>query len=128
MANAYLSLGKLEVYKLARELSRVSWKIYEGFGWQEKKINGDQFIESVDSVGANVAEGYGRFHYLDKAKFYYNARGSLLEARHWLDLLVERGKVGKGSEKQFLTIYSELRPKLNGLVSATLKAKNGSCE
>ncbi len=30
---------------------------------------GDQFIKSIDSVGANIADGYGRFHYLDRINF-----------------------------------------------------------
>jgi four helix bundle protein len=124
MAEKYLSLEKLEVYKLSRGLSQSAWKVYGGLSWQEKKTAGDQFIEATDSVGANIAEGYGRFHYLDKTKFYYNARGSLLEARHWLNLLVEREKVGAGDREQFLAVYSELRPRLNGLINSTLKAKN----
>ena len=54
---------------------------------------GDQFIEAVDSVGANIAEGYGRFHYLDRIKFYYNSRASLIECNeHWIELLKERKK------------------------------------
>lgn len=57
------------VYKLTRELSRIAWVIYEKLEWRIKKIMGDQFIESTDSVSANIAEGYGRFHYLDKVKF-----------------------------------------------------------
>lgn len=90
MATEYLSLEKLEVYKLARELSSLAWEVYGAFDWKMRKIIGDQFIECTDSIGANVAEGYGRFHYLDKVKFYYNARGSLLESRHWFDILLER--------------------------------------
>ncbi|GIV44793.1 MAG: hypothetical protein KatS3mg035_1916 [Bacteroidia bacterium] len=30
---------------------------------------GDQFVRATDSIGANIAEGYGRFHYLEKLKF-----------------------------------------------------------
>ena len=86
-------LNDLEVYKLARELSRIGWKIYQNLNWQTKKIMGDQFIEAVDSVGANIAEGYGRFHYLDRIKFYYNSRASLIECNeHWIELLKERKK------------------------------------
>jgi len=84
----YISLEKLGVYKLARQLSKIAWEIYERIDWKIKKIMGEQFVQSTDSVGANIAEGYGRFHYLDKVKFYYNARGSLLESRHWFDLLI----------------------------------------
>ena len=82
MGKKYLSLDKLEVYKLARELSRITWEIYQELDWQNKKSQGDQFLGATDSVGANIAEGFGRFHFLDKVKFYFNARGSLLESRH----------------------------------------------
>lgn len=67
-------LENLEVYKLARKLSLISWEIYQSLDWQNKKIIGNQFISSIDSIGANIAEGYGRFHYLDKIKFLYNAK------------------------------------------------------
>lgn len=100
----YLSLDKLKVYQLSRELSRIAWEIYEGLDWREKKIMGNQYIEATDSTGANIAEGYGRFHYLDKVKFYLNARGSLLESRHWIELLNERKKVASKLFKKYLNI------------------------
>lgn len=40
---------------------------------------GDQMLRSARSATANIAEGYGRFHYLDNAKFCSNARGSCHE-------------------------------------------------
>ena len=100
----YILLKDLEVYQLARELSRIGWEIYNSLDWQTKKINGDQFIESTDSVGANIVEGYSRFHYLDKIKFYYNSRASLSECNdHWLELLNERKKVN--SQKRGFTFF-----------------------
>ena len=124
MRKKYLSLNRLEVYKLARELSRIAWGIYQALDWQDKKIQGDQFVKATDSVGANTAEGFGRFHFLDKVKFFYNARGSLFESRHWLDLLSERGKVSLELKKKYLDCYGNLRPALNGLINSTIKAKN----
>lgn len=123
MDKHYLSLDKLEAYGLARELSKIAWKIYEKLSWEDKKIMGYQFVESTDSTGANIAEGYGRFHYLDKAKFYYNARGSLLESRHWLDLLIERDKLLKADKIEYIDIYKNLRPVLNGLIRSAYKQK-----
>lgn len=125
MAKEYLSLDKLEAYKLSRELSMLAWQAYESFDWRVKKIVGDQFITSVDSTGANIAEGYGRFHYLDKVKFYYNARGSLLESRHWLDLLLERKLISVTYTKKYLDIYKNLRLVLNGLINSAMKVKIG---
>lgn len=121
----YIKLEDLEVYQLAKQLSKVGWEIYEPLHWQIKKITGNQFIESTDSVGANIAEGYGRFHYLDKIKFYYNARASLNECNnHWIELLNERGKVKPDKYKEFKGIAEKLLIKLNRLISATYKSKN----
>jgi four helix bundle protein len=39
----------------------------------------DQLIRASRSTTANIAEGYGRFHYLDNAKFCSNSRGSVWE-------------------------------------------------
>ncbi len=93
--NKYIPLKDLEVYGLARKMSSIAWGIYEELSWQDKKIMGDQFIESTDSVGSNIAEGYRRYHYLDKIK-YYTSRASLSESfAHWLELLYERKKASK---------------------------------
>lgn len=124
MVKEYLSLENLETYELARELSRIGWEIYVLLDWRGKKITGDQFMESTDSVGANIAEGYGRFHYLDKVKFYYNARGSLLESHHWLNLLVERKLIESSFKSRYLNIYKNLRMALSGLIKSALKIKD----
>ncbi len=121
----YIKLQDLEVYQLARKLSELGWLVYTSLDWQTKKIMGDQFIESTDSVGANIAEGYSRFHYLDKIKFYYIARGSLIESsEHWLELLKERGKINPETYKQFKEIFERISLKLNNFITITYKSKN----
>lgn len=120
----YLSLKKLKAYEMARELSKIAWRIFKKLSWEDKKVGGFDFVESTDSVGANIAEGYGRFHYLDKAKFYYNARGSLLESKHWLELSEERGKVEKEGARDYKRCYKNLRPLLNGLIRSAIKQKD----
>jgi four helix bundle protein len=66
MGEGYFELKNLVVYQLACEIGDKSWPIYDRLDWQIRKIMGDQFIRSADSISANIAEGYGRFHYLDK--------------------------------------------------------------
>lgn len=118
------SLDNLDVYRLSRSISKIAWSVYRKMNWQDKKIIGDQFIRAVDSVGANVAEGYGRYHYLDKIKFYYNARGSLLEGcKHWLGLLEERNKIDDNDIQQIKIIFNELSPKLNAFIQTTYKQR-----
>jgi len=68
----HIELKNLKIYQKALIISSKSWELYQKFSWQIKKVIGDQFITAIDSIGANIAEGYGRFHYLDRIKFYYN--------------------------------------------------------
>lgn len=121
----YIKLEDLEIYKLSREASKIGWEIYQGLDWQDKKIMGDQFITALDSVGANIAEGYGRYHYLDRIKFCYNARASLIEAiSHWLDLLKERGKIKR---EQYLALKEKsetLSLKLNNFIASIYRSKD----
>lgn len=124
--NNYITLDKLEVYKLSRIYSSEAWKIYKPLNWQERKIIGDQMIESVDSVGANIAEGYGRFHYADKNKFYYNARGSLLESKHWIELMFEREFINEDIFKKITSTYKTIEINLNLLIASQRDQKNNA--
>jgi len=119
------SLQNLQVYQLARELSKKGWAIYSRLDWQTRKIIGNQFIESTDSIGANIAEGYGRFHFLDKIKFYYNARGSFFESTyHWIGLLRERNLITINEYTEFTNTANQLIPKLNAYINSIYNAKN----
>ena len=117
-----MKLEDLEVYRLAREVSREAWTIYQKMDYHTKKINGDQFIRAIDSVGANIAEGFGRYHYLDKNRFNYNARGSLFESLNWIDLLYERKIISQTEYKNLKEKLDKLGVKLNNLINSTKKA------
>ena len=122
--SGYIEIKNLEVYVLARELSFVGWEIYEQLKWQEKKIIGDQFITSTNSVGANIVEGYRRFHYLERIKFYLNARASLAECSdHWIDLMYIRKQVSANEYQKYKAISSRLSMKLANFIAASRKAK-----
>ncbi|MBT3538710.1 four helix bundle protein [Candidatus Parcubacteria bacterium] len=123
MAKEYFKLEDLEAYKLTREYSKRSWEVYIKMNWQTKKVIGDQFIRSADSVGANLAEGYGRYHYLDKIKFYYNSRASLLEANHWVELLLERDIITKEEQNNLKNIKKDIHIKTNGLIKSQYSRK-----
>ena len=112
------SLGNLMVYQSALELSEMAWAIYISLEREFRYDIGSQFIRAIDSIGANIAEGYGRFHYKDKMKFYYNARGSLWESKHWLLLLYKRDFVEKEAFDHFLAKLNLLGKQLNGFIAS----------
>jgi four helix bundle protein len=76
----------LNVWKEFNRLSVEIYKTTENFPNNEKYGITNQLRRASSSVGANIAEGFGRFHYKDKIKFYYNARGSVCEVQNFLFL------------------------------------------
>ena len=124
-SSGYIQVKDLKVYQLARQLSVIAWRIYSKMSFEDKKIIGDQFIRSTDSIGANIAEGYSRYHYLDKVRFYYNARASQSEATdHWLELLLERNKINQENFDEYKSISKDLQVRLNNFIKFT-KDENG---
>lgn len=122
--STFIPLYQLEVYQLSRELSKIGWEIYNNLEWQDKKIMGDQFIEATDSTGANIAEGYFRYHFLDRVRFYYQSRASLAEsAFHWLELLLEHKKVKESAYRQYKTVSDKLSLKLNNFIASTAESR-----
>ncbi|WP_373397522.1 four helix bundle protein [Algoriphagus halophilus] len=123
--SAYIPIHELEVYRLSRKLSTSEWTVYQRLSFQEKKVWGDQMLSAINSVGANIAEGYARFHFSEKSRFYYISRASLSEGvEHWIDLGFERGVV---SDQEFL-LFNQLRRdvqvRLNNMIKSTYSAKN----
>lgn len=47
----------------------------------------DQLLRSCFSVGANIAEGYGKYKGKEYARFLQVALGSARETEYWLELL-----------------------------------------
>jgi four helix bundle protein len=120
----FIPLQELEVYRMTRRLSSMAWVIYQRLAFQQRKVWGDQMLESVDSVGANVAEGYARFHFSEKARFYYISRASLSEGvDHWIDLGFERGVVFDQEFEQINKIKSDIQVRLNNMIKSTYATK-----
>ena len=127
----YIVLKDLEVYRLARELSAMGWKIYDKLDWQDKKTMGDQFIQSTDSVGANIAEGYGRFHYLDKTRYFSISINFFLSLKllisinlYFLISTSFHNAYGQGTEPlhQYLATAAQNNPRLKSLFNQYLAA------
>lgn len=69
----------LECFSLALGVLKEAYTLAERLPDVERYGLAAQMRRSASSITLNIAEGYGRFHYLDCLRFYYNARGSLSE-------------------------------------------------
>ena len=80
MEKKYLKLNDIDAYKRAFHLSNRVWDIIIQWDYFSKNTIGSQFVRAVDSISANLAEGFGRYTKKDKIKFYRIAAGSLKES------------------------------------------------
>ena len=82
-----------------------------------KFSTGTQLIDAVDSVSANISEGYGRFHYKDHKNFLYFSRGSLSETKTWLTKAVNRKLISEETFSDLINKYNSMGVKLNNYIN-----------
>lgn len=117
----YLRLNDIESYKIAFKLSNYVWDIIVKWDYFAKDTVVKQFVRAIDSISANIAEGFGRYSKKDKVKFFRYSFGSLYESLDWN----EKSHIRKLlSEEDYSYIFSELLklPKsINSLILYTNK-------
>lgn len=114
-----MKLSDVDAYKLAFHLSNYVWNIiirWDGFA---KNTVGSQFVRAMDSISANLAEGFGRYHKKDKIKFYRYSQASLKECLDWNEKAKVRGLI---KEEEYKYIFEELEkvaPAIGRLIKYT---------
>ena len=112
------SFENLRVYQLAEELSDAIWEVVTGWDGFNRDTVGKQIVRSADSIGANIAEGAGRYGTQDNKRFGYFARGSLNETKHWLRRAFRRKLLTDREIAQLKPVIDELSPKLNANINS----------
>src|SRR5216110_1086747 len=77
--SAVSTFGDLEVYQVAREFRKAMYRLAKQLPSVERFALADQIRRAAISLTNNIAEGHGRYHYLDQIRFTLQARGSLEE-------------------------------------------------
>ena len=110
-------LEDLDVYKISMEISDKIWNLV--IHWEHFSRNniGGQLLRAIDSVGANIAEGYGRGSKIDNARFVKIARGSLFETKHWLTISNRRKLLSDSETKEILDDIENLLPRLSAYIN-----------
>jgi four helix bundle protein len=87
----------LAAYQRATDLADSLWRQVARWDSYERWSIGLQLNRAADSIGANIAEGTGRWHPKDELRFLRMARGSLLEVEHWITTAEQRGLLERGT-------------------------------
>jgi four helix bundle protein len=121
MANImnYLSLKDLSSYNIAFDLSNYVWDIVIKWDYFAKDTVGKQFVRSVDSISANIAEGFGRYYKKDKILFYRYSYGSIQESISWIEKAKVRKLVNTEQYKNISNQLEKLPKEVNSLIRFT---------
>jgi four helix bundle protein len=99
----------LVAYQRAIELADDLYEQIPRWPPDDRWTLGRQMIRALDSIGANIAEGTGRWHRNDQRHLLIVARGSLLEAEHWITTAERRGLLQAGTSERLTEVARALQ-------------------
>lgn len=105
MQKKFVRLNDVHAYKTAFHLSNYVWDIVITWNFFPRDTIGKQFVTAVDSISANIAEGFGRHYKKSKIQFYRYSLGSAKESFDWNEKSRRRKLL---SEDQYIHIFKQL--------------------
>ena len=113
-----MKLEELRVYQSSMKLAEDVWSIVIKWDYFAKDVVGKQLIKAVDSVAANLSEGFGRYFYKEERQFCYYSRGSLYETKTWLTKASNRKLIANEEFEKFMKEINDIGVKLNNYINS----------
>lgn len=112
------SYRELEVYKSSRELSLIVYRISKGFPSEERYSLTDQIRRSSRSVGAQIAESWGKRRYINHfVSKLTDADAEQFETQHWIEVAFDCNLVSEEEKTTVLVLCRSLNQMLNAMIS-----------
>jgi four helix bundle protein len=108
-----LKFEELRTLQAAETVADAVWRQVVKWEPFAREVVGVQLTWAVDSIGANIAESYGLFHYGKKLQLLYYARGSLFEAKYWLNRALARQLMPSDQVTEHVAQLNDLARQLN---------------
>jgi four helix bundle protein len=119
-------LEDIEIFRLAEEISDKWWNIVSEWSPFAKDTIGKQLVRAVDSIGANIAESYGRYHFAEKINHLYYSRGSLYEAKFFAQRAFKRKLLSEKVYDEMSSDLSKIAPMLNAYINSKRAQKKNA--
>ena len=119
MEKKFLELNDISAYKIAFKLSNYVWNIVIKWDTFARITLGEQFVKAVDSISANIAEGFGRYHKKDKIHHYRISHGSVIESLDWSEKAMKRKLLTQEEYEFILEELKRLPKEINSLIQFT---------
>jgi four helix bundle protein len=123
---AFLTFEDLEVYKKAREFRKRMYGVARKLSDFERYALGNQIRRAAVSLTNNIAEGHGRYHYLDQITFQLQARGSLSELVDDLNICEDEGYLSADHVSALKENATEVQRLINGYIRYLRNQKSGA--
>lgn len=109
----------LHAWKTGLELVKEIYLLSRRFPKEEMYAMTAQIRRSSTSVLANIAEGFGRFTYADKANKYTIARGECTETEALLTIAVALKFITAQQASRAFDLIDQLEKMLSGLIRSS---------
>ncbi len=116
----------LEVYRQARDFRQAMYAVTRELPAHEKFELTSQIRRAAVSLTNNIAEGHGRYHYLDQIKFQLQARGSLLELIDDLNVCADEQYLSPQDVAKLKTQATAAHKLINGYIRHLRGRKTGA--
>lgn len=120
---ANFTLEDLELWHLSRRLRQRFSQVAKQFPVNERYRLVDQMIRASRSITANLAEGYGRFHFQESIQYCRQARGSLYELVDHLTVALDEKYIQKAEFDEINAAIQMIARKLNAYINYLVKQK-----
>ena len=111
------SFKELRVYERTREVSRAAFQLSKAFPKEEMYSLTDQFRRAARSIGAQVAEAWGKRryekHFVSKLT---DADAEQMETRHWVAEALDCGYLSPTDAAQLNSVLVEIGRMLNSMI------------
>jgi len=118
MRDGIREFDDLDVWKRSHALTLKIYNLIKRFPKEERFGLSEQVRRSISSIGANIAEGFSRYHTNDKIKFYYNARGSISESKNHIFLARDLGYLDATISALFIGELDMIKKQLNAMINS----------
>ncbi|HMN16497.1 MAG TPA: four helix bundle protein [Ignavibacteriaceae bacterium] len=119
-----MKLEELQVYQLSIQIAERIWDIVIEWDYFSKDVIGKQLIKAVDSIAANLSEGFGRYFYKENKQFCYYSRGSLFETKTWIKKANNRKLIDDKIYSEIIVELDTIGIKINNYIKTIGKTSN----
>ena len=126
MQDKIIDFTQLEAWRMTHQIMLDVYEFTKLLPVEEKYNRMPQLKKCSSSTPANIAEGFGRFHYQENIQFCRQARGSLEEAHNHILAARDLGQAPMDKCEKLIQQCLAARKVLNGYIHYLMERRKDS--